>query len=68
MRNFKGNPELALEFEYLLRLGHKRKDTDKIPVLFENLTPTKLDGSNVPGCEIFMGIQIWNQNLNIRSA
>ena len=42
MRNFKGNPDLALEFEYLLRLGHKRKDTDKIPVLFENLTPTKL--------------------------
>ena len=33
MRNFQGNPDLASEFEYLHRLGHKRQNTVEIPAL-----------------------------------
>ena len=38
VRNFEEIPDLIPKFKLLSRLGHKRKNTDKIPVVLANLT------------------------------
>jgi hypothetical protein len=41
MQNLKEIPYPVTEFEYQVRLGHKRQNTYKIPAVFANLTLTK---------------------------
>ena len=44
VRNFEEIPDLVPKFKLLFSLGHKRTNTDEIPVVFENLTFPKWVG------------------------
>ena len=66
MRNLKEIPYLLSEFEYQIRLDHKRQNTYKIPAVFANLTPTKWNDLYIIPTRILRRFWIWSQKFEIQ--